>query len=135
VNPFKTSRELTEREMALDDFAAAHVSSVAELRQRFVDNFYFGCEADDVMTAWAFDTHGNHRLKPIFSSDVGHFDVVDMSEVLEEAYELVEHGLMSEANFRDFVFANPASLHTGMNPDFFKGTVVEDAVARVVAQG
>jgi hypothetical protein len=55
--------------------------------------------------------------------------------VLEEAYELVEHGLISEANFRDFVFANPASLHTGMNPDFFKGTVVEDAVARVVTQG
>jgi hypothetical protein len=58
-----------------------------------------------------------------------------MSEVLEEAYELVEHGLISEANFRDFVFVNPASLHTGMNPEFFQGTVVEDAVARAVAQG
>jgi predicted TIM-barrel fold metal-dependent hydrolase len=135
VNPFKTSQELVEREKNLDDFAAAYISSVAELRQRFAENFYFGCEADDVMTAWAFDTHGNHRLKPIFSSDVGHFDVVDMSEVLEEAYELVEHGLISEANFRDFVFANPASLHTGMNPEFFQGTVVEDAVARAVAQG
>jgi hypothetical protein len=134
VNPFKTSKELTERETALDDFAAAHVSSAAELRQRFTENFYFGCEADDVMTAWAFDKHGNHRLQPIFSSDVGHFDVVDMSEVLEEAYELVEHGLISEADFREFVFANPASLHTGMNPDFFKGTVVEEAVARAVAR-
>jgi hypothetical protein len=135
VSPFRTSEELTAREYkeALDDFAAANVTSEEELRQRFTRNFYFGCEADDVMTAWAFDTHGNHRLQPIFSSDVGHFDVVDMSEVLEEAYELVEHRLITEEDFRQFVFANPASLHTGMNPDFFKGTVVEEAVARAVA--
>ena len=46
-----------------------------ELRQHFAERFYFGCEADDPMTAWAFDRHGNHRLRPIFSSDVGHFDV------------------------------------------------------------
>ena len=59
------------------------------------------------MTAWAFDKHGHHRLNPIFSSDVGHFDVVDMSEVLEEAWELVEHGMISEADFQEFVFANP----------------------------
>jgi hypothetical protein len=53
--------------------------------------------------------------------------------VLEEAHELVEHGLITAADFREFVFANPASLHTGMNPDFFKGTVVEEAVAKAVA--
>jgi predicted TIM-barrel fold metal-dependent hydrolase len=137
VSPFKTIQELTEREYKenLDDFVAARVHSIEELRQRFAENFYFGCEADDVMTAWAFDKHGNHRLRPIFSSDVGHFDVVDMSEVLEEAYELVEHGLITADDFRDFVFTNPASLHTAMNPDFFKGTVVEDAVARAVATG
>jgi predicted TIM-barrel fold metal-dependent hydrolase len=137
VSPFKTPEELTAREYKenLDDFVAAHVASAEELRQRFAENFYFGCEADDAMTAWAFDTHGNHRLKPIFSSDVGHFDVVDMSEVLEEAYELVEHGLITEDDFRHFVFANPASLHTAMNPHFFKDTVVEEAVAKVVAVG
>jgi predicted TIM-barrel fold metal-dependent hydrolase len=133
VSPFKTPAELTEREYeeTLDDFAAAHVASVAELRQQFAGHLYFGCEADDVMTAWAFDPHGNHRLKPIFSSDVGHFDVVDMTEVLAEAYELVEDGLLCEDDFRDFVFTNAATLHTSMNPDFFKGTVVEDAVATV----
>jgi len=54
-----------------------------------------------------------------------------MSEVLEEAWELVEHGLISEDDFREFVFTNPARLHTALNPDFFKGTVVEDAVAKV----
>jgi predicted TIM-barrel fold metal-dependent hydrolase len=134
VHPFKTAEELTTREYKenLDDFVAAHVTSEDELRQRFTRNFYFGCEADDVMTAWAFDKHGQHRLQPIFSSDVGHFDVVDMSEVLEEAYELVEHQLITEDDFRQFVFTNPASLHTAMNPDFFKGTVVEEAVAKMV---
>ena len=84
-------------------------------------------------TAWAFDRHGNHRLRPIFSSDVGHFDVVDMTEVLEEAYELVEHGLITEHDLREFVFSNPARLHTAMNPDFFKGTVVEDAVRKEIS--
>jgi hypothetical protein len=31
------------------------------------------------------------------------------------------------------VFANPVRLHTALNPDFFKGTVVEGAVARLRA--
>ena len=68
----------------------------------------------------------------MFSSDVGHFDVIDMSEVLEEAYELVEDGLITEADFREFVFTNAARLHASLNRDFFKGTVVEDAVAEYV---
>jgi predicted TIM-barrel fold metal-dependent hydrolase len=132
---FKTPEELTARAYRekFDDFGEVPVRSGEELRQHFAERFYFGCEADDPITAWAFDKHGQHRLRPIFSSDVGHFDVVDMSEVTEEAYELVEHGLLTEEDFRDFVFANPVRLHTAMNPDFFKGTVVESAVARLRA--
>jgi len=43
------------------------------------------------------------------------------------------HELISETDFRDFVFANPVRLWAGNNPDFFKGTVVEqDARARAV---
>jgi predicted TIM-barrel fold metal-dependent hydrolase len=134
VTPFRSLEELSQREdpAHLDDFAAAQVGSADDLRSQFADHLYFGCEADDVTTAWAFDQHGNHRLQPIFSSDVGHFDVVDMSEVLEEAYELVEHGLIRADDFREFVFTNAARLHTALNPDFFKGTVVEDAVANHV---
>ncbi len=134
VTPFKSLEELSERECTdtLDDFVAAGITSVHDLRQQFAEHFYFGCEADDVITAWAFDQHGNHQLKPIFSSDVGHFDVVDMREVLEEAYELVEHELITTDDFREFVFTNAARLHTSLNPDFFTGTVVEEAVARLV---
>jgi hypothetical protein len=60
--------------------------------------------------------------------------VTDMNEVLEEAYELVEHELITPDDFREFVFTNAARLHTALNPDFFKGTVVEDAVAPLVLQ-
>ena len=42
----------------------------------------------------------------------------------------VEEGNMSEAEFRDFVFANPIRMWTKLNPDFFKGTVVEGEVAK-----
>jgi predicted TIM-barrel fold metal-dependent hydrolase len=133
AEPFKTAEELTERayKERFDDFGLAPFSSADELRQHFAERFYFGCEADDPMTAWAFDKHGQHRLRPIFSSDVGHFDVVDMTEVLEEAYELVEHGMITSDNLREFLFENPVRLHTTLNPDFFAGTVVAEAAARL----
>jgi hypothetical protein len=51
-----------------------------------------------------------------------------MLEVLVEAYENVEHGWLSRADFRDFVFGNVARFYTDTNPDFFRGTVVEKAV-------
>jgi hypothetical protein len=69
----------------------------------------------------------------MFSSDIGHWDVPDMSEVLEEAYELVERGLLDADDFEEFTFTNPVLLHAGMNPEFFKGTVVESDVNRLLA--
>ena len=53
--------------------------------------FFFGCEADDRLNALAFDRRLNPagaRLNALFGSDIGHFDVPDMREVLPEAYEL-----------------------------------------------
>ena len=38
--------------------------------------------------------------------------------------------MINEEDFRDFTFANPVGLWAANNPDFFKGTVVEDAVAK-----
>jgi hypothetical protein len=74
------------------------------------------------------------RLQPLFSSDISHFDVTDMTEVLEEAWELVEHELIDEAQFRDLTFSHTVALHGKMNPDFFKGMAVEDAAAREMAR-
>ena len=73
------------------------------------------------------------RFNAIFGSDIGHWDVTDMTDVLAEAYEMVEDGLLSEMDFRDFVFVNPVSLHAGMNSNFFKGTVVESEVDALLA--
>jgi hypothetical protein len=96
-----------------------------------------GCEGDDRMVAAGFDTELNPygvRLNAMFGSDIGHFDVEDMREVLEEAHETVDEGLMTDDDFRDFAFANAVRLHGGMNPDFFVGTVVEKEAAEVLGQ-
>ena len=58
--------------------------------------------------------------------------MTDVREVVEEAYELVERELMTEEDFRDFTFTNAAHFYGDMNPDFFKGTVVEEEVGRVL---
>jgi len=42
---------------------------------------------------------------------------------------MVEDGLLTEPDFRAFAFENVTRLHTQMNPDFFKGTIVEEATA------
>ena len=121
----------------LDDYFRCKIERREDIRELFVTRFYFGCEADDPINAWAFNRRANPlgaRLNAIFSSDIGHFDVPDMAAVVPEAYELVEHGLMTDDDFRDFMFANAVRFWGEVNPDFFKGTVVETAAASALAQ-
>lgn len=120
----------------LDDFSACEIREKTDLRDLFTGNFYFGCEADDRMTAWAFSRKHNPmnaRLHALFGSDIGHFDVADMSRVVPEAYELVEGGLIGDDDFRDFMFTNPVRFWGEGNPDFFKGTVIEKEAEAVLA--
>ena len=120
----------------LDDWRACGIEDAADIERLFVPRFYFGCEADDRMNALAFDRRLNPfgaRLRAIFSSDLGHFDVVDMREVVEEAFELVDEGLMDADDFRDFSFGNVVRLHGGMNPAFFRGTAVEREAEALLA--
>jgi predicted TIM-barrel fold metal-dependent hydrolase len=122
---------------AVDDFAHCGIERPADIRDLFVPNFYFGCEADDPVNAWAFRARANPfrvKLHAIMGSDIGHFDVADMTEVLAEAHELVDDGLLAEDDFRDFVFGNPVRLWAGANPDFFKGTVIEKQAAEYLAR-
>jgi hypothetical protein len=128
---------LMERPEQLDDFAACGIKKAEDIRDLFVPNFYFGCESDDPVTSWAFKSHVNPfgaRLGALFGSDIGHFDVPDMTEVLVEAYEGVEDGIMSEEDFCDFVFGNPVRFWAGMNPNFFKGTTVESQVQKFLTE-
>jgi predicted TIM-barrel fold metal-dependent hydrolase len=122
----------------LDEWKAVGAGSAEELIELFVPRFYFGCEADDPTVAWAFDaarSPGGRKLRAMFSSDLGHWDVPDMAEILLEAHELVEDGHLSEADFRDFTFTNPVRFYTAGNPDFFRGTRLEtEAAERVVAE-
>lgn len=117
----------------IDDYAACGIERPEDFVDLFCRNFYFGCEADDPINAWAFNTRVNPygaRIKPLFGSDIGHFDVPDMREVLVEAHELVDDGIITSDAFRDFVFTYPVEFWAGVNPDFFKGTAVEgDAAA------
>jgi predicted TIM-barrel fold metal-dependent hydrolase len=117
--------ELTERDLGSDDFAHVHIDGPDDIRRLFTQNFYFGCEADDPMTSIAFDAKMGLELKPLLGSDIAHFDVIDATEVLGEAYELVEDGHITEGDFRKFTFSNVVQLYRGMNPSFFTGTVVE----------
>jgi predicted TIM-barrel fold metal-dependent hydrolase len=123
-----------EIERDVDMFGESLLQSEEQLLEIFSQQFFYGCEADDPMNALAFATDlnpGGVRLPAVFASDVGHWDVPDLRGVLPEAYELVEHGHVDEQQFADFVFANPVRLWAGGNPDFFAGTVVEDAAAKV----
>ena len=125
-----------EDELIGHELDALGITSGEQLRPLFETNFFFGCEADDPLVSVGFDRRLNPfgaRLKAMFSSDIGHWDVPDMNEVLEEAYELVEHGLLDMNDFKEFTFTNAVRLHAGMNPDFFKGTVVERAAADLLA--
>jgi hypothetical protein len=101
-----------------------------------VPNFYFGCEADDRLNSIAFKARLNPmgaRLKAMFGSDIGHWDVLDATRVVVHAHELVEDGLMSAEDFRDFTFTNCLTFHAGLNPDFFKGTAVEKEAVKALA--
>ncbi len=121
----------------VDEFAAAGIDSMDDFLDRLVPNFFYGCEADDRMNAVAFDTRilpGGRKLGAVFSSDFGHWDVPDMREVVAEAYQMVEKQVIGEKDFRAFVFANPVRLFTGMNPQFFAGTAIEDEVAVLLGE-
>ena len=128
LRPECSVEELARPEFVADDFAAAGIESKDDIRAAFSTNFYFGCEADDRTTLWAFDPRMGFRLRPVFSSDFTHFDVPDFADVIPEAFEMVEKGFVTEHDFREFTFTNAAMLHTRNNPGFFKGTVVEQAV-------
>jgi predicted TIM-barrel fold metal-dependent hydrolase len=120
-----------------DEWEACEIDRAEDIRTLFEPRFYFGCEADDPTVAWAFNTKTNPfeaKLRAMFSSDMGHWDVPDMEGILGEAYELVEKELIDENDFCDFVYRNPVRFYTSANPDFFVGTRVEDEVATLLAE-
>jgi predicted TIM-barrel fold metal-dependent hydrolase len=126
---------ITGRPEVFDEFAACAMTEIPMLRQLFIEPFYFGCEADDRVVSVAFNRRLNplgRVLKPVFGSDIGHWDVLDATSILTEAWNLVNGKLLTPENFRDFTFVNPAMMHLAMNPDYFKGTVIEAEAKRLL---
>jgi predicted TIM-barrel fold metal-dependent hydrolase len=127
-----TERERPER---LDEFDACGITTVDDIARLLVPSFAFGCEADDPLVATAFDTRvnpGGVTLRAVFSSDIGHWDVPDIAELLAEVHEPVEEGWLTEEQFRAFVFEHAVRFHTDANPNFFNGTAVEAAARELV---
>ena len=122
----------------IDDYSACGIRTREDFLDLFVKPFYFGCEADDPANAWAFNranNPGNAEMHAMFGSDIGHFDVQDMADVLPEAFELVEDGKIDRKQFRRFVFDNPVHFWGKTNPDFFDGTSVAETAKQVLAGG
>jgi predicted TIM-barrel fold metal-dependent hydrolase len=119
-----------------DEWRLASVSSPEELAVRLAGNCFFGCESDDRTVAFAFSPAlpFGTRLKAALSSDLGHWDTEDIARILQHAWGHVADGVLSEADFRDFVFTNPARLYLGANPRFFDGTPVEAHIPSLLAE-
>jgi predicted TIM-barrel fold metal-dependent hydrolase len=132
--PSREEDELTGGVEVMDDFAACKITRKEDWVDLYAKPYYFGCEADDRMNATAFG-RGNPfgaKLNAIFSSDIGHFDVIDMRDPLPEAWELVEDELITEDDFRDFTFGNAVRLWGTQNPRFFEGTAVAKQAAALL---
>ncbi len=126
---------LPQRPYPLDEFAQSGMREIRDLRRLFCDNFYFGCEADDRMMSVAFNRRLSPvgaKLKAIFGSDIGHWDVMEARTVLSEAWSLVEGQLLTPADFRELVFVNPAQMHLRMNPHYFDGTSIASAAGALL---
>src|SRR3989441_884650 len=123
--------------MPPDDYIHCHITQKQDWIDLYAAPYYFGCEADDRMNAVAFGKAMplGARINAIYSSDIGHFDVVDMRDPLPEAFELVEGGLITESDFQDFVFGNAVRLWGTQNPRFFEGTAVAKEAAALLKRG
>ena len=91
----------------------------------------------DPLNALAFESRRwpfGASLNAIYGSDIGHFDVPSLPDVLVEAWENVERGWMDEEQFRRFTFDHAARFYVESNPRFFEGTAVAGAVARLAAR-
>ena len=71
-------------------------------------------------------------LNAMLSSDIGHWDVPDMREVIPEAWEQVDDGRIDADDFRAFTCTNVVRMLTAVNPYFFEETAVAAAITPFV---
>ena len=86
----------------LDDFAACKISRKEDWVDLYRRALLFrlrGRRPDQCVARSASGNPFGAKLNAIYSSDIGHFDVIDMRDPLPEAYELVEDGLHQRRQF------------------------------------
>ena len=91
------------------------VGSAKDIADAFSRSFFWGCEGDDALVGLAYDERViplGARLRPMMGSDLGHWDVPSFTLPLVEAYELLEHGILTAAQFEEFTCGN-AALYYG----------------------
>jgi predicted TIM-barrel fold metal-dependent hydrolase len=121
----------------LDEWGPSGIHSAEEIDEIFAHRFYFGCEGDDPLNALAFNAKGSTfgaKLCALYGSDLGHWDVPEMADAVIQAYGLVESGVISDQDFREMTFTNAVDFWTATNRDFFKDTVVESTVNKLLAR-
>jgi hypothetical protein len=120
----------------LDDYSRCKITRKEDFTIFTCKRFYFGCEADDPINAWAFNRKANpmqRALNAFFSSDIGHFDVPDMTEVVPEAYELVEHGCSTRTTSATSCSPTPCASGRG-EPRLLQGHGGREQAAEVLAR-
>ena len=127
----------------LDEFAVAGVTKPEDIRDRFLNHFYFGTESDDTRVAQAFNRKANpygdayggqsQRVKAFLGSDSGHWDVPNITAIAANTYSMVERKIITEEDLQYFLSIHPLELYTSLNRDFFKGTAVEKAADEFLA--
>jgi predicted TIM-barrel fold metal-dependent hydrolase len=117
-----------------DEWARSQVTGPDDIASWFPRSFTFGCEADDRLVFLAFRARElfGAPLQAVFSSDMGHWDVPDMMEILDEAFEQTEDGLLTADEFEQFTYTNAVRLYAHNNRHFFDGTVIEAAAAKTL---
>jgi predicted TIM-barrel fold metal-dependent hydrolase len=119
-----------------NDFQASGVRSPVDIRDQFCHSLFWGCEGDDPLIGVAFDQRVNPlaaTLRAFVGSDIGHWDVPSFGHPLKEAYEQVEHGVLTAEQFRDFTLTNAVRFYAGNRPDFFADTTVQSAAQTAIA--
>jgi predicted TIM-barrel fold metal-dependent hydrolase len=114
-----------------DEFEDAGITEEEQFGRIFAEQFFLGCESDDPSVYRAFDARGNPfdtRLNAMFASDIGHWDVPDISRLITNSHQLVDRGLLTDDDYRDFAFTNVVRLHGAADPHFFDDTRVATAV-------
>jgi predicted TIM-barrel fold metal-dependent hydrolase len=118
-----------------NDFEASGAHSAADVARQFCRSFFWGCEGDDPLIGVAFDTRVTPMgaVVPAFvGSDIGHWDVPSFEHPLQEAYEQLEHGVLTPEQFQEFTFTNAVRFYAGDRADFFADTTVETAAREAI---